>query len=65
VSLAVERLDDRPWADAELDPLFEGAFPAFITADQIAKKYIGRVREWFPELNIVLVEDDHVPVATG
>jgi hypothetical protein len=45
--LAVERLDARSWADAELDPLFEGAFPAFITADQVAKKYIGRVREWF------------------
>ena len=63
MSPAVERLDARSWA--ELDPLFEDAFPAFITADQVAKKYIGRVWQWFPELNIVLVEDGHVPVATG
>jgi hypothetical protein len=65
MSLAVERLDARSWADTELDPLFEGAFPAIITADKVAKKYIDRVRQWFPELNIVLVEDGHVPVATG
>ena len=31
----------------------------------MAKQYIGRVREWFPELNIILVDDDQVPVATG
>jgi Acetyltransferase (GNAT) family len=65
VSLAVERFDARSWADADLDPLFEGAFPAFIVADQVAKQYIGRVREWFADLNIILVEDDRDPVATG
>lgn len=65
MSLAVERFDARSWPASELDPLFEGAFPAYITADQEAKAYIGRVRECFADLNIILVEDDQVPVATG
>jgi GNAT superfamily N-acetyltransferase len=65
MSLTVERFDARPWADGDLEPLFEGAFPAFITADQAAKAYIGRVREWFAGLNIIVVEDGQTPVATG
>jgi len=65
MSLTVERSDARPWADADLEPLFEGAFPAFITADQAAKAYVGRVREWFAGLNIIAVEDGRIPVATG
>jgi hypothetical protein len=63
--MTVERLDAREWADADLEPMFEEGFPEFITADQEAKKYIGRVREWFADLNIVLIEDGSVPVATG
>jgi hypothetical protein len=47
-----------------MDALFGGAFPKFITADQEAKKYIGRVRDWFADLNIILI-DGQVPVATG
>jgi hypothetical protein len=65
MSLAVERFDARAWADSDLERLFEGAFPAFITADQVAKSFIGRVREWFAELNIVVIEDGRIPVATG
>src|ERR1022692_4671523 len=63
--LTAERFDARSWPDDQLDTLFGGAFPAFITADQVAKQYIGRVREWFPELNIILTGDDQVPAATG
>jgi hypothetical protein len=51
--------------DDVLEELFADAFPAFITADAEAKKYVGRVREWFAGLNIVLVDDGDVPVATG
>jgi hypothetical protein len=36
MTLAVERFDARSWRDDQLDPLFAGAFPAFITADQDA-----------------------------
>jgi hypothetical protein len=65
MSLAVERFDARSWPEGELDLLFAGGFPAYITADQVAKAYIGRTREWFAEWNIIMVEDGHVPVATG
>lgn len=65
MTLTAERSDARSWRDDELEPLFGGAFPAFITADQVAKKYIGQVREWFPDLNIILIGEDDVPVATG
>ena len=65
MALTVERSDARSWADGDLEPLFEDAFPAFITADQEAKPYIGRVREWFAALDIIVIEDGQVPVATG
>ena len=61
----VERLDARDWPDDVLNELFAGAFPSFITADQEAKKYIGRVREWFADLNIILIDENEAPVATG
>lgn len=63
--LLVERFDARVWPDAVLDALFSDGFPAFITADQEAKKYIGRVREWFPHLYIAVVADGDVLVAVG
>jgi GNAT superfamily N-acetyltransferase len=65
MTLTAERSDARSGRDDELEPLFGGAFPAFITADQVAKKYIGQVREWFPDLDIILIDEDDVPVATG
>ena len=65
MALAVERSDARSWADSDLEPLFADAFPAFITADQEAKPYIGRVREWFADLDIIVTEDGQTPVATG
>lgn len=57
----MERSDARFWADSDLEPLFEGAFPAFITADQEAKAYIGRVRDWFAGLGIIVTEDGQTP----
>lgn len=63
--LTVERFDARTWPDDVLEELFAGAFPAFITADLEAKRYIGRVREWFADLNIILIDEDAMPVATG
>ena len=65
MAVTVERLDARTWPDDVLDPLFEGAFPEFIVADVTAKKYIDRVREWFADLNIILIDEDQTPVATG
>jgi hypothetical protein len=65
MALTVERLDARTWPDDVLDEQFGGAFPAFITADSEAKKYITRVREWFADLNVILIDENTVPVATG
>jgi hypothetical protein len=61
---SVERFDARAWREGYLEALFADAFAPFITADAVANLYIDRVREWFPELNIMLVSDDE-PVATG
>ena len=63
--LTVEPFDARKWPEEQMEALFAEGFPAFITADQEAKRYIGRVREWFQRLNIVLVADGDTPVATG
>lgn len=65
VTLVVERFDARPWSDEQLEPLFGGGFPEFITADQVAKEYLGRVRAWFAELSIILIDSGEVPVAAG
>lgn len=50
----MERFNARTWPDHVPDELFADAF---ITADLDAKKYIGRVRAWFADLNIVLVDE--------
>jgi hypothetical protein len=61
----VVRTDAREWTDEQLADLYSDGFPAFIAADKLAKRYIGRVREWFPEWNITLVDADQNPVASG
>lgn len=48
-----------------MQELFSEGFPQFITADRLAKQYIGRIREWFADLNLMLVDDHGMPVATG
>ncbi|WP_325605964.1 hypothetical protein [Nocardioides sp.] len=48
-----------------MDELFGEGFPAFITADPEVKKYIARVREYFPHLDIILVSAAGDPAATG
>ena len=67
--VSVERTDAREWSDEQMQALFAEGFPAFITADQLAKQYIGRIREWFPDLNLTLVEQTpdqaRTPLATG
>jgi GNAT superfamily N-acetyltransferase len=63
--LTVELSDAREWSDEQLAPLYADAFPAFISADHDVKKYIGRVREWFANLDIILVDERGEPRATG
>lgn len=65
VAVTVERTDARAWSDEQMQALFAEGFPAFIVADQLAKQYIGRVREYFPDLNLTLVDNTDNPVAAG
>ena len=62
---SVERTDARNRPAEQLAELFSEGFPAFITADRVGKAYIGRVREWFADLDIMLIDEDGVPVAGG
>lgn len=59
------RTDAREWTDEQMTDLYSDGFPEFISADKLAKQYIGRVREWFPEWNLTLVDTDQDPAATG
>ncbi|MFB6638902.1 hypothetical protein ACFCYF_16785 [Streptomyces chartreusis] len=65
MTLTVERTDARTWPDEQMQELFSEGFPEFITADRLAKQYIGRIREWFADLNLTLIDDHGMPVATG
>jgi len=65
MTLLVERSDARAWTEEQMEVLFAGGFPTFITADLAVKEYIGRVREYFPHLDVMLVDVGDTPVATG
>ncbi|MFY4722299.1 hypothetical protein [Streptomyces sp. LaBMicrA B280] len=65
MKLIIERFDAREWPDEQLEELFGEGFPEFTGADQLVKRYIGRVREWFADLNLVAVDERGVPVAAG
>ena len=62
---AVEHMHARPRPDDQMADLFADGWPAFITADQGVKQYIGRVRELFEDLELVLLDSDDVIVAAG
>jgi len=64
-TMTAVRTDAREWTDEQTADLYSDGFPAFIIADKLAKQYIGRVREWFPEWNLTLVDADQDPAATG
>ncbi|WP_449348499.1 hypothetical protein [Streptomyces shaanxiensis] len=61
----VERSDAQDWPAEQLAELFSEGFPQFITADRLVKQYIGRVREFFPEWDLMLLDGNGVPVAAG
>ncbi|MFE5212572.1 GNAT family N-acetyltransferase [Streptomyces sp. NPDC056600] len=63
--LKAVRADARSWQDDHLRELFSEGFPQFITADHLVKQYIGRVREFFPAFDLMLVDERDVPVACG
>lgn len=63
--LQTERTDARTWPQEQMAELFSEGFPRFITADRLGKQYIGRVREWFGDLDLMLLDEAGVPVAGG
>ncbi len=65
MSLTVETMDARERSAQKLQQLFGDGWPAFITADVVAKRYLGPVRELFADLELVLLEDGETPVAAG
>jgi hypothetical protein len=65
VRFTVERTGERHRPDDQMERLFADGFPEFITADKLIKRYIGRVREWFTAQDLILLDGDDVPVATG
>jgi ribosomal protein S18 acetylase RimI-like enzyme len=56
---------ERQWTDRQMEELFAEGFPEFITADHEVKRYIGRVREDFTSFDLILVDGNDQPVATG
>lgn len=64
-TMTVVRTDAREWSDEQMADLFSEGFPEFIVADKLAAQYIDRVRAWFPEWNLTIVDADENPVATG
>lgn len=65
MQLKIEKTGARTWDEARLKELFSEGFPEFVTADRLVKKYIGRVREFFADMDLMLVDEDGVPVASG
>lgn len=65
MTYTVEPTGARAWTDEQMEALFAEGFPAFITADPEVKKYIGRAQEYYPHLDVILVDEAEAPAATG
>ncbi|HEY9326954.1 MAG TPA: hypothetical protein VIS09_01730 [Streptomyces sp.] len=65
MDVRIERTDARTWPDEQLKELFSEGFPEFIGADRLVKEYIARVGAWFAGLDLTLVDEREVPVASG
>jgi hypothetical protein len=67
---SVEPSNSRAWPDEQIEALFAEGLAAFITAHLGAKMHRGRIREYFPHLDLLLVDEsddrkrpDGVPVS--
>ncbi|MEV6216039.1 GNAT family N-acetyltransferase [Nocardia sp. NPDC051833] len=63
--LRVVRTDAREWAGEHAEELNSEKFPKFIRADRVVDQYMSRVLEFFPELSLMLLDEQDVPVASG
>ena len=64
MTLLVEQSDSRAWTDEQMEVLFAEGFPKFITADLAVKEYIGRVREYFAHLDVMLIVDCRLSIVS-
>ncbi|MEV4413282.1 hypothetical protein [Catellatospora sp. NPDC049609] len=64
MTIIAEPMHARPRSPEHLAGLFAGGWPEFIFHDQQTKRHIGRIRDLFGDLELVLL-DDGVPVAAG
>ena len=60
-----ESLHSRPRADEQMAALFADSWPAFISADQVACRYLGEVRERFADLELAVLDEAGVPIAAA
>ena len=55
----------RERSEEQMAELFAGGWPKFITADPEVPRYIGRVRQLFADLELVVLDSAPVLVAAG
>ncbi|WP_405647126.1 hypothetical protein [Streptomyces uncialis] len=57
--------DDRPDLHERAEEIFSAGWPEFIFHDPVADQQMDRVRQWFGELNLLLVDGEDRIVAGG
>ncbi|MGX2996830.1 hypothetical protein JNUCC64_21570 [Streptomyces sp. JNUCC 64] len=57
--------DDRPDLRERAEEVFREGWPGFVLHDPVADRWTDRVRRWFGELNLLLVDDEDGIVAGG
>ncbi|MFF2025711.1 hypothetical protein ACFVW2_28420 [Streptomyces sp. NPDC058171] len=57
--------DDRPDLHGQAEEIFSAGWPEFIFHDPVADRQMDRVRQWFGDLNLLLVDGEDQIVAGG
>ncbi|MFB7224334.1 hypothetical protein [Streptomyces sp. NPDC056227] len=57
--------DARPDLHEQADEIFNAGWPEFVFHDPVADQQMGQVRQWFAELNLLLVDHEDRIVAGG
>jgi hypothetical protein len=65
VDLRAFAFDDRPDLHEQAEEIFSADWPEFIFHDPVADQQMNRVRHWFGDLNLLLVDGEDQIVAGG
>jgi len=65
VDLQTFAFDDRPDLHKQAEKIFSVGWPEFIFHDPVADQQMGRVRQWFADLSLLLVDGTDQIVAGG